>query len=64
MRENIKSLRVYSADKIVYSLSDINKPEISLSIPLADLSLDKFIRVEIEGLNEHWICNSTPFYLI
>ncbi|MBR5140161.1 MAG: hypothetical protein IKV16_03815 [Clostridia bacterium] len=63
MRENIKHLRVYSGEKVVYSLSDINTPEISIAIPLSDFDLEKFIRVEIEGLNEHWICNSTPFYL-
>ncbi len=63
MRETIKQVRVYSGAELIYSEKDIDLPEINMSIPLKGLPLDKFVRVEIEGLNEHWICNSTPFYL-
>ena len=64
MRENITKLRVYSGEDVIYSLDEIGKPEIDLEISLRDLPLKNYIRVEIEGLNHHWICNSTPFYIV
>ena len=63
MRENIKKLRVYSGAEVIYSLDNIDKESIDMKISLEGMNIDKFIRVEIEGLNEHWICNSTPFYI-
>ena len=62
MRENIKKIRVYSGENLIYS-DDVNDVEVNLEIPLKGLNLKQFIRVELEGFNEHWICNSTPFYL-
>lgn len=64
MRENIKKVRVYSGSDIIYEINEGNTQSININIPLKDYTLDKFIRVEVEGLNEHWICISTPFFLI
>ena len=63
MRETIKKVRVYSGAEVIYEMNDGKTQEIDIKVPLKGLKLDKYIRVEIEGLNEHWICNSTPFYL-
>ena len=63
MRGNIEKLRVYSGADVIYSQSDIGKTEIDFEISLKDLPLKNFVRVEIEGQNLHWICNSTPFYI-
>ncbi len=63
MRENIRKVRVYSGAELIYEINDGNTPEIDIKLPLKDYKLDKFIRVEIEGQNEHWICNSTPIYI-
>lgn len=63
MRHNITKVHVYSGADVIYAKEDIDTPSIDLKVPLKGLPLDKFIRVEIQGLNEHWICNSTPFYL-
>ena len=62
MRHEIKKVRVYADDKLLYDLEQ-NSPEIKLELSLKDCSPEKFIRVEVEGLNEHWICLSTPFYI-
>ncbi len=63
MRHEIRKLRIYSGEKLIYEKKDINVPEIDFELFLGDYQLEKYIRVEIEGLNEHWICVSTPFYL-
>lgn len=62
MRNNIKKLRVYSDSELAYQ-KDFDSEKIEVEIPLSDFSPEKLIRVEIEGENEHWICNSTPFYI-
>ena len=63
-RENITKLRVYSGEDVIYSLENIDAPEINLDVDLSKLNLKSFVRVEIEGLTEHWICNSTPIYIV
>ncbi len=63
MRHDIKKVRVYSGENIIYEINDGNTQSIDIKIPLADYKLEKYIRVEVEGLTEHWICLSTPFYL-
>jgi len=63
MRHEIKKVRVYSGANLIYRTDDGNSQEIDIKVPLKDYELEKYIRVEIEGLNEHWICVSTPFYL-
>lgn len=63
MRHEIKKVRVYSGADLIFEKNDGNSQEIDIKVPLSGLKLDKFIRVEMEGLNEHWICNSTPIYL-
>jgi len=61
-RGGIRKIRVYSGANAVWS-AEHREDSLELDIPLAGLPLDKFIRVELEGQNCHWICCSTPFYL-
>lgn len=63
MRDSIRKIRVYSADQVIYQNEGDWGRSIDMEISLKDLALSKFLRVEIEGQNEHWICNSSPFYL-
>ncbi len=63
IRETIRKVRVYSGTELIFEKSEDMGSDISMDIPLADYTLGKFIRVEVEGRNEHWICNSTPFYI-
>ena len=62
-QDTIRKLRVYSGENVIYS-AEFNDKSISVKVPLKGLKLEKFIRVEIEGRNDHWIANSTPFYLV
>ena len=63
MRGPIRQVRVYSGPKLVYTHDGSEDGTVDIKIPLKDVKLDRFIRVEVEGLNRYWICNSTPFYL-
>ena len=63
MRDEIRKIRVYSADQVIYQKEGNLGGSIDLEVALKGLPLEKFLRVEIEGQNEHWICNSSPFYL-
>lgn len=63
MKHNIEKVRVYSGAELIWSQENIGKGEIKMAISLEGLKLDKFVRVEIEGINKRWICNNTPFYL-
>lgn len=63
MRHDIRKIRVYSGAKLIYSAEGSGSGSICLDIPLKGLPLEMYIRAELEGLNEHWICNCTPFYL-
>ncbi len=58
----IREVRVFAADNVIYTAQP-NTAEVALDVSLAGLPLDKYIRVEMEGMTNHWICNSTPFYL-
>ena len=62
-RGQIKKVRVYSADKVIFSKDDIDAKTVDLTVSLKGLNLDKFVRVEIEGEEIYWICNSTPFFI-
>jgi len=62
-RGGIRKVRVYSGAEVIYS-AEGSGDALEMSLPLDGLSLDKYIRVELEGQNAHWICNSTPFYLV
>ncbi|MFA7636986.1 MAG: hypothetical protein WCX81_04410 [Monoglobales bacterium] len=62
MRGEIKKVRVYSGANLIYS-EDVNSESVDMKVSLAGLPLEKFVRVEVEGMNKHWICNSTPFYI-
>ena len=62
-RGPIKQVRVYSGTELIYTNDGSEDGSVKLEVSLKDLPLDRFVRVEIEGLNEHWIANSTPFYL-
>ena len=59
----IRKLRVYSGAEVIHS-AEFDDKSIDVTVPLQGLPLNQFIRVEIEGRNDHWICNSTPFYLV
>lgn len=61
-QDTIRKVRVYSAADVIYS-AEFDDKSIDITVSLKGLPLDKYVRVEIEGRNDHWICNSTPFYL-
>ena len=63
MRFGIRQIRVYSGAALIHCVSGEDAGSVSLTVPLKGLPLEKYIRVEIEGINKHWICNSSPFYL-
>ena len=65
MNGKVEKLRVYSDSRVVYSLEGIGKKEFKAEISLDSLELgSRFIRVEIEGMDSRYICNSTPFYFV
>lgn len=59
----IHKVRVYSGADVVFEREEDFGDEIKMEIPLAGFDLKQFIRVEVEGQTEYWICTSTPFYL-
>ena len=61
--DTIKAVRVYSADKVIWSKTDINQDEVNYTVSLKDYELDKFVRVEVEGTSQYHICASTPFFI-
>ncbi len=61
--DTIKAVRVYSADKVIWSKTDINEDEINYTVPLKDYELDRYVRVEIEGTSQYHMCTSTPFFI-
>lgn len=63
MRGSIQKIRVYAGAKVIWQAEEDFGQQIELQLPMEGLPLRQFLRVEIEGQNEHWICNSTPFYL-
>ncbi len=62
-RENIEKIRVFSGADEIYATTGNGTDTVKLEIPLKEYDLHDYIRVEIEGMNEHWICNSTPIWL-
>ena len=63
MRGSIQKLRVYSAQTLIYQAEADFGEQLELHLPMEALPLQQFVRVELEGQNEHWICAGTPFYL-
>ena len=63
IRGPIRQIRVYSGAECICALDGSEDGAVDIKIPLQGMPLNQFIRVEIEGLTSHWICNSTPFYL-
>lgn len=63
-RGNIEKVRVFSGADLIYTAEGNGTDAVDMKISLKDLPLDKYVRVELEGMNEHWGCNSTPFWLI
>jgi hypothetical protein len=61
-RGNIKEIRVYSADKLIYSKA-LDDKSIDLTLTLKDYELSKFVRVELTGENKYYVCNTTPFFI-
>ena len=58
----IRHIRVYSGADVIWQSEEQNA-EIRRSVSLSGLTLNKFIRVEIEGDKPVHIVCSTPFYL-
>lgn len=63
IRETIRKVRVYSDKELIFEKNEDMGGEISMELPLADYKLGQYIRVELEGFNDRWICNSTPIYI-
>ena len=61
-RRKIRHIRVYSGADVIWQSEEQNA-EIRRSVSLSGLTLNKFIRVEIEGDKPVHIVCSTPFYL-
>ena len=59
----ITQVRVYSADKLLWSKEGLQVEEIDYELSLEGYEFDKFVRVEVEGRNECHICISTPFFI-
>ena len=62
-RGPIRQVRVYSGPELIYTHDGSEDGTVDIQVPLQGKKLDRFVRVEVEGLTNHWICNSTPFYL-
>ena len=62
-RGPIRQVRVYSGPEPVYTHEGSEGGIVDIQVSLKEIKLDRFVRVEVEGLNQHWICSSTPFYL-
>lgn len=60
---SIQKVRVYSGDQLIWCAEEDFGRQIDLQLAMENFRLRQFLRVEIEGQNEHWICISTPFYL-
>ena len=62
-RGEIEKVRVYSGAELIYSTEDGVTDTVELQLSLEGYPVREYIRVELEGMNEHWICNSTPFWI-
>ena len=63
-RSNIEKIRVYAGADEIYSAVGNGTDTVNLEIPLKDYDLHDYIRVELEGMNERWICCSTPIWQV
>ena len=61
--DTIKAIRVYSADKVIWTKTDINQDEINCTVSLKDYDLNKYVRVEVEGTTPYHMCTSNPFFI-
>ena len=62
-RGNIEKIRIYSGVDLIWSDTGNGTDTVNLKVSLNGLPLQKYVRVELEGMNEHWGCNSTPFWI-
>lgn len=60
---DIKSVKIFGDDKVIWSKEDVNAKTVDLSVTLKELDAKKFVRVEILGEQELIVCNSTPFFI-
>ena len=58
----VREVRVYSGAEIIYRCEP-GSAEIDLQIPMKDMALGKYIRVEAEGEDPGKILISTPFFI-
>ena len=63
-RDNIEKVRVYAGADEIWSAALGPGDTVQLELPLEQFAIHDYIRVEIEGLNEYWYCNSTPIWLV
>ena len=65
LRGPVRALRVYSGADVIYEAAfEGDSGVLDTEISLVGKAIGGFIRVEIEGLNEHWLCCTTPFWVI
>jgi hypothetical protein len=62
-RGAVEKIRVYSGAELICDLTGNGTDTVDLEIPLENLPINEYIRVELQGMNEHWGCNSTPFWI-
>ena len=62
-RGAVEKIRVYSGAELVCDLKGNGTDTVDLQIPLDGLPINEYIRVEVEGMNLHWGCNSTPMWI-
>ncbi|MBR6748362.1 MAG: hypothetical protein IKM07_05430 [Clostridia bacterium] len=65
LRGPVRALRVYSGADVIYEAAfEGDSGVLDTEISLVGKAIGGFIRVEIEGLNEHWLCCTTPFWVV
>jgi len=62
-RGNVEKIRVYAGAEEIYTAAGTGTDTVNLEVPLQAYDLHDYIRVEIEGMNQHWCCCSTPIWL-
>ena len=62
-RGAVEQVRVYSGAELIHTADGNGTDTVNIEIPLAGLPINEYIRVEIQGMNQHWGCNSTPFWI-
>lgn len=59
----IEKIRVYSGAELIFVTTGNGTDTIKTEISLKGFPLNQYVRVELEGMNEHLCCNTTPFWI-